>query len=225
MDFYAVLDQVVDLLRSRGRVSCRALKRQLALDDELLADLKGELRYGRYPVVEDDDQWLAWTGEKGPPSAETSLPALPGTEQDPPTAGMPAEPRPTEAERRQLTVFFCDLVDSTALAIQLDPEELREVVRAYQATCARVIVRYEGYIAQDLGGGLLVYFGYPRAHEDDAQRAGPARRRALGQSGSHPTLQQRAGVACFPARDPRACPARSGAASPQGRSVTEAARL
>jgi predicted ATPase/class 3 adenylate cyclase len=76
-----------------------------------------------------------------------------------------------EAERRQLTVLFCDLVDSTALASQLDPEEWREVMRAYQETCAKVIARFEGHIAQYLGDGLLVYFGYPMAHEDDAQRA------------------------------------------------------
>jgi class 3 adenylate cyclase len=76
-----------------------------------------------------------------------------------------------EAERRQLTVLFCDLVGSTALSEQLDPEELRELVRAYQETCATVIRRFEGYIAQYLGDGLLVYFGYPLAHEDDAARA------------------------------------------------------
>jgi class 3 adenylate cyclase len=68
-------------------------------------------------------------------------------------------------------VLFCDLVDSTALASQLDPEDWREVVRAYQATCAEVIQRFDGHIAQYLGDGLLVYFGYPQAHEDDAQRA------------------------------------------------------
>jgi class 3 adenylate cyclase/predicted ATPase len=76
-----------------------------------------------------------------------------------------------EAGRRQLTVLFCDLVESTTLAGQLDPEDLREVVRTYQATCAEVIDRFDGYIAQYLGDGLLVYFGYPQAHEDDAQRA------------------------------------------------------
>ena len=68
-------------------------------------------------------------------------------------------------------MLFCDLVDSTVLASQLDPEEWREVVRAYQRTCAEVIQRFDGYIAQYLGDGLLVYFGYPHAHEDDAQRA------------------------------------------------------
>src|SRR5919197_1705579 len=76
-----------------------------------------------------------------------------------------------EAERRQLTVLFCDLVGSTALAGQLDPEDWREVVRAYQSACAEVIGRFEGHIAQYLGDGLLVYFGYPQAHEDDALRA------------------------------------------------------
>src|SRR5262249_54390523 len=64
-----------------------------------------------------------------------------------------------------------DLVDSTLLSTQLDPEDLREVVRAYQAACAEVIQRFEGHIAQYLGDGLLVYFGYPQAHEDDARRA------------------------------------------------------
>jgi len=77
----------------------------------------------------------------------------------------------TAAERRQLTVMFCDLVDSTALSEQLDPEEYGEVVRTYQQTSADVIERFEGYIAQYLGDGLLVYFGYPQAHEDDAARA------------------------------------------------------
>jgi predicted ATPase/class 3 adenylate cyclase len=76
-----------------------------------------------------------------------------------------------EAERRQLTVMFCDLVGSTTLAERLDPEELREVLAQYQDTCADVIHRYDGHIARYVGDGLLVYFGYPQAHEDDAQRA------------------------------------------------------
>jgi class 3 adenylate cyclase len=76
-----------------------------------------------------------------------------------------------EAERRQLTVMFCDLVGSTDLSGKLDPEDLREVVRAYQETAAEVIERYQGHIAQYLGDGLLIYFGFPVAHEDDAQRA------------------------------------------------------
>src|SRR5262249_26994256 len=81
-----------------------------------------------------------------------------------------ASPKPV-AERRQLTVMFCDLVGSTPLSEKLDPEDLRVVMRAYQEICATVIHRWEGYIAQYLCDGLLVYFGYPVAHEDDAQRA------------------------------------------------------
>lgn len=77
----------------------------------------------------------------------------------------------TAAERRQLTVMFCDLVDSTPLSEKLDPEELRDVIHAYQDTCSTVISRFGGEIAQYLGDGVLVYFGYPLAHEDSAQRA------------------------------------------------------
>jgi class 3 adenylate cyclase/predicted ATPase len=169
MEFYDLLDQIIHLLRRRGRVSYRALQRQFALDDALLADLKAEILYTHHAVVEDGDRGLVWTGDTGTPAvAATSLPQ-PATQ--PPTELPPAMSHPTEAERRQLTVLFCDLVDSTPLASQLDPEDLREVVRAYQETCANVITRFEGHIAQYLGDGLLVYFGYPLAHEDDAQRA------------------------------------------------------
>jgi class 3 adenylate cyclase/predicted ATPase len=76
-----------------------------------------------------------------------------------------------DAERRQLTVMFCDLTGSTALSERLDPEDLREVLLAYQENCSEIIRRYEGHIAKYIGDGLLVYFGYPQAHEDDAQRA------------------------------------------------------
>jgi predicted ATPase/class 3 adenylate cyclase len=106
-----------------------------------------------------------------PQLPQTARHPAPSAVQRPQEAPPPVSRGTPEAERRQLTVLFCDLVDSTALASQLDPEELREVVRAYQDTCAKVIARYEGHIAQYLGDGLLVYFGYPLAHEDDAQRA------------------------------------------------------
>ncbi len=171
MEFYDMLDQIVHLLRSRGRVSYRALQRQFALDDALLADLKAEILYTHRAVVEDGDRGLVWTGDPGTPAVPATSPPQPATQQDTPTELPPAMPHPAEAERRQLTVLFCDLVDSTVLASQLDPEDLREVVRAYQEACAKVIARFEGHIAQYLGDGLLVYFGYPLAHEDDAQRA------------------------------------------------------
>ena len=78
---------------------------------------------------------------------------------------------PSEAERRQLTVMFVDLVGSTELSTMLDPEELREVIRAYQDSCAGVISRFEGFVANFMGDGVLAYFGYPRTHEDEAERA------------------------------------------------------
>ena len=115
------------------------------------------------------------SGPVGRPASRRPLSSvpLPATSDVSPAQGgaPPRGPATPDAERRQLTVLFCDLVDSTVLASQLDPEDLREVVRAYQDTCAKVIARFEGHIAQYLGDGLLVYFGYPLAHEDDAQRA------------------------------------------------------
>jgi class 3 adenylate cyclase len=76
-----------------------------------------------------------------------------------------------KGERRQLTVMFCDLVGSTALSEQLDPEDLLEIIRAYQTVASGIIERYEGTVAQYLGDGILAYFGYPEAHEDDPRRA------------------------------------------------------
>lgn len=76
----------------------------------------------------------------------------------------------SEGERRQLTVMFCDLVGSTALAERLDPEELRDLMQAYRKVCSEVVARYDGHVAQYLGDGLMIYFGWPRAHEDDAER-------------------------------------------------------
>jgi len=77
----------------------------------------------------------------------------------------------SDAERRQLTVMFCDLVGSTPLSARLDPEDMHEVIRAYQDACSGAIARYDGFVAKFMGDGILSYFGYPRAHEDDAERA------------------------------------------------------
>jgi class 3 adenylate cyclase/tetratricopeptide (TPR) repeat protein len=176
MDFYVLVEQVLILLRSRGRVPYRALKLQLQLDDDAIEALKDELIYAQHVAVDEDGRVLVWTGHTGAIPAPDPTPSTSGPSDH--QADMPADVTPRsadtrlpEAERRQFTVLFCDLVDSTVLASHLDPEEWREVVRAYQETCAKVIARYEGHIAQYLGDGLLVYFGYPQAHEDDAQRA------------------------------------------------------
>jgi class 3 adenylate cyclase/tetratricopeptide (TPR) repeat protein len=83
---------------------------------------------------------------------------------------LPELPR-DEAQRRQLTMIFCDLVGSTRLSLQFDPEELSELISAYQAVCSSVISTYDGFIARFIGDGVLAYFGYPAAHEDDAERA------------------------------------------------------
>ena len=99
-------------------------------------------------------------GAADPASAETFEPV----------PAPPATPRP-EAERRQLTVMFVDLVGSTALSGKLDPEDMQQVIRAYQDCCAEVMRRWEGHIAKYMGDGVLAYFGYPKAHEDDAERA------------------------------------------------------
>jgi class 3 adenylate cyclase len=288
MTFEDIVDQAIAMVRRRGRVTYRMLKRQFTLDDEALEDLKEELLYSQPQISDDAGRGLVWTGDAAPtesdsqcravaesrfqsllraaiailqrerratsrtlkhvlgideallheireelalrqlavaeagkvlvwtaeaqaavtpgvaapgqpataavapvtPPARASLPP-PATAADTPwhgptrltepgsLAALHDEPVVTsepihsapEAERRQLTVMFCDLADSTKLAGQLDPEDLREVVRAYQATAADVIQQYEGHMAQYLGDGLLIYFGWPRAHEDDAQRA------------------------------------------------------
>jgi class 3 adenylate cyclase len=173
VDLYAVLDQVVDLVRQRKRITYRLLQRQFTLDEATLEDLKAELFFAHPQIADADGQGLIWTGDAEIPPAPASTPShvAPPIPRRPQQVASPTAPQTAEAERRQLTVLFCDLVDSTVLASQLDPEELRDVVRAYQEACAKVIARFEGHIAQYLGDGLLVYFGYPLAHEDDAQRA------------------------------------------------------
>ncbi len=179
MTFEELLDQAIDMLRRRGRVTYRALKLQFQLDDDTLDVLKDELIYGQQLAVDEAGRVLVWAGPPAMPPAASSPPLVTqdvspapasSVEAGPATAAAHA-PHLPDAERRQLTVLFCDLVDSTTLAGQLDPEDLREVVRAYQQLCAEVIQRFDGHIAQYLGDGLLVYFGYPQAHEDEAQRA------------------------------------------------------
>lgn len=105
------------------------------------------------------------------------LAAIPKLTQEPDSAastlrtGTPDQPRIAEAERRQLSVLFCDLVGSTELSQRLDPEHLRELMRRYQDAVAGAVTRYEGFVAKFLGDGVLAYFGWPQAHEDQAERA------------------------------------------------------
>src|SRR5262249_47553700 len=173
MDFTALRTQVVALLQGEGRVAYRALKLQFQLDDATLEALKDDLIYAKRLAVDEEGRVLVWRGgtSSAPPTASpVPLPATPDVSRAQGEVAAAAPPTPA-AERRQLTVMFCDLVDSTKLSSQLDPEDYRDVVREYQQVCSAVITRFDGHIAQLLGDGLLVYFGYPQAHEDDAQRA------------------------------------------------------
>src|SRR6516225_6274570 len=87
------------------------------------------------------------------------------------TSSAPSAPPEDRAERRQVTVMFSDLMDSTALSARIDPEDLREIISAYQECVAETVQRFGGFVAKYMGDGVLVYFGYPQAHEDDAERA------------------------------------------------------
>src|SRR5262249_17041689 len=149
MSLYDVLDQIIALLRQRKRLTYRLVQREFALDDETLADLKDELIYAQKLAVEEDKRVLVWIGDTagthaGPsPPSPTPQPSVIQATQPP--HAPPPEPHSPDAERRQLTVMFCDLVDSTRLSSQLDPEDWRDVVRAYHSTCTAVIQRYEGH--------------------------------------------------------------------------------
>jgi class 3 adenylate cyclase len=102
------------------------------------------------------------------------------------------------AERRQVTVMFSDLVGSTALSSRMDPEDLREVISAYQTCVAEIVKRFDGYVAKYMGDGVLVYFGYPQAHEDNAERAvrgGLAVIEAIARISSVEPLHARIGIA------------------------------
>ena len=160
MDFYEVLSQVTELLQREGRVSYRVLKRQFSLDDDFIEDLKEELIYSKRRAVDEDDRVLVWTGESGTKPEPVSPSQLDQTseqsttqESQPTQAKLSPEPHVPDAERRQLTILFTDLVDSTKLSGELDAEDYREIVRAYQAACTNVIERFDCHLAQTLGDG------------------------------------------------------------------------
>jgi TOMM system kinase/cyclase fusion protein len=164
VSFIEAIERARAFLERNGRVSVRVLKREFGLDDEGLDELVREL-VDVQQVAARAGNLLCW---RKPPSAGLSTA---GMEMATAVLPEPAAAPDLAAERRQLTVMFCDLVGSTALSERLDPEDLREVLRAYQESCAEVIHRFGGHLAKYLGDGLLVYFGYPQAHEDDAERS------------------------------------------------------
>src|SRR5215470_9649442 len=138
MTFDDILQQVITLLQRQRRVSYRALKRRFDLDEDYLEDVKVELIKAQQLAVDEEGEILVWVGEAEGVAISSSPPIQ--AESQPPAQHdqlsqvvPPTAPPVPEAERRQLTVMFCDLVDSTKLSSQLDPEEYREVVRAYQS--------------------------------------------------------------------------------------------
>ncbi|MBI3797554.1 MAG: hypothetical protein HY268_11395, partial [Deltaproteobacteria bacterium] len=141
MDLYDLSDQVVALLQKRGRLAYRALKLQFQLDEEQLAALKEELLFAHPQITEEEGRGLVWREGTTVASAQLSGASFsqPPAPQTPDSQSQTLDTSRPEAERRQLTVMFCDLVGSTALSAQLDPEELREVVQTYQNACADVI--------------------------------------------------------------------------------------
>ena len=161
MTFEHILDAAIELLQRRQRLTYGALKRQFQLDDAGLEDLKQELILGQRVARDEDGMVLVWQGAM----AAATAPLAPAT------ASAEAESPRGQAERRQLTIMFCDLADSTALSNALDIEELRAVLRAFQDAAGQVIARHDGFVNSYMGDGILTFFGYPQAHEDDARRA------------------------------------------------------
>jgi class 3 adenylate cyclase/tetratricopeptide (TPR) repeat protein len=175
--FKEVLAQVIDWLQQDKRLSYRALKRQFALDDAYLDDLKAELIEVRHVAVEEDGRILVWTGETGTTAPATAAP----TETSVPTPLTYTPPylaekilmsrSALEGERKQVTVLFADLKGSTELIAGLDPEDARKLLDPALHVMIDAVHRFEGTVNQVLGDGIMALFGAPVAHEDHAVRA------------------------------------------------------
>ena len=187
MNFERVLQKVLWRLVTEGSITYRRIKLSFGLDDDGLEELRRELIGIKRLAADVEGEMLVWApeGRAARPEAmelPQPLPALrhaekptaPAAERELPVAA-PVTPAATaaapEAERRQLTVMFCDLVGSTALSTGMDPEDLRDVIASFLSRCSAAIRRYDGFVAKYMGDGILAYFGYPRAHEDEAERS------------------------------------------------------
>ena len=156
---------VASWLRSLGLEQCEAAFRDNAITEKLLPSLTAEdLKDLGVSIVGHRRVLLnAITDLRSETKAEPA--------SSEPAAPIATSAKDTAAERRQVTVMFSDLVGSTALSARMDPEDLREVISAYQKCVAETVQRFGGFVAKYMGDGVLVYFGYPQAHEDDAERA------------------------------------------------------
>jgi class 3 adenylate cyclase/tetratricopeptide (TPR) repeat protein len=173
MDFYAVLDQVLALLRQRGRVSYRALKRQFDLDDAYLDDLKVELIEVQQCARDEEGTMLVWTGEAASGATPEPVPASAPLAYTPPYLAekILTSRSALEGERKQVTVLFADLKGSTELIRDLDPEVAQRLLDPALRAMMDAVHRYEGTVNQVLGDGIMALFGAPVAHEDHAVRA------------------------------------------------------
>jgi SAM domain (Sterile alpha motif)/Adenylate and Guanylate cyclase catalytic domain len=147
-------------LRSLGLSHYEAAFADNSIDTDILADLSDSDLIELGVTLGDRKRLLKAIANLG---AALTLPQ--------PTGPPAALPQRDSAERRQLTVMLCDLVGSTGLTARVDPEDMREVIRAYQDACSGAVARYDGFVAKFMGDGVLAYFGFPHAHEDDAERA------------------------------------------------------
>src|SRR5262245_53424151 len=177
MDFVAVMDQVIALLRQRGRLTYRTLQRQFHLDDAALDGLKDELIYGQRLAVDEEGRVLVWSG-----ATETTAPAAAAPAGPPAPAPLAYTPSylaekiltsrsALEGERKQVTVLFADLKGSTELIRDLDPEQAQALLDPALHHMMDAVHRYEGTVNQVLGDGIMALFGAPVAHEDHAVRA------------------------------------------------------
>jgi hypothetical protein len=177
MDFYAVLDEIVELLQRHKRVTYWALKRQFGLDDAYLEDLKTEIIEARQLAVDQDGTMLVWRGAVVSPPPPATVPVR--VQNRTPLAYTPkylAEKILTSrsalgGERKQVTVLFADVAGFTTLVEHLDPEVVPDLInRCFEGITAEVH-RFEGTINQYTGDGVVTLFGAPLAHEDSPRRA------------------------------------------------------
>ncbi|MGD9603824.1 MAG: adenylate/guanylate cyclase domain-containing protein [Gammaproteobacteria bacterium] len=178
-DFERTLERICDALRTEARISYRMLRRRFTLSDEDLEDLKAELIDAKRVARDEDGKVLVWHRDDPSARASNAVAAAPS-----PASYTPSHladrirheqealaSRGAEGERKTITILFADLKGSTALLEGLDPEVARAVIDPSLQTMMDAVHRYEGYVAQALGDGILALFGAPLAHEDHAQRA------------------------------------------------------
>ena len=185
MDFDALFAQVIALLQREQRISYRVLKRRFALSDDDLADVKDELIYAKKLAVDEENRVLLWAGGTAPMPMPTSAPAHPESAllRNTDDAREPLSYTPKhlaekiltsrsalEGERKQVSVLFCDLANSTPIAERIGPEAMHTLLNRFFEVSLNAVHRYEGTINQFLGDGFMALFGAPLAHEDHARR-------------------------------------------------------